>query len=131
VNKGIEQMEVGRPDEYDIMYNGFKIDIKTFNWPKPSEPDTWMLVPCSQFNSRKYAYYIACQRNSEETVRILGFISRSRLENDGVLITPDMPPFYKHPSIGLYHLSSLTLIKELHAVTLAARKEHGFEGGLT
>ena len=78
------------PDECDVIFKGWRMDVKTFNWiNKTQNPKSWLLVNLKQFEKRRYPYYIACQRIAHDKVRILGFISledvqKLPIENYGI-----------------------------------------------
>lgn len=64
------------PDKHDVVFKGWRMDVKTFDWlNRTQNPRSWLLVNLGQFRKRRYPYYIACQRIDYFKVRILGFIS--------------------------------------------------------
>lgn len=90
--KCFDGMRYDEPDIYDILYNGFGVDVKTHNIiGYTHDPYTWMVVNLGSFRTRHYPYYIACQKLSEEIIRILGFISCEKLSHVGV------PANYSYP----------------------------------
>jgi len=113
--KGLESVEYGKPDSYDILLtNGQKSEVKTFRWSEFKDaPDSWMLVPLSQFErpEREYPYYIACQLISLDVIYILGFICRSKLERVGVKVGLTVNDKYLKPNMAVKLLDDLTPIK--------------------
>jgi hypothetical protein len=106
--KGLESVKYGEPDVYDILYHGYKIDVKTCRFF--TEPDSWVAVPGHQFNNpkRRYPFYIACMRIKSNVIRILGFIDREHFEKVKV---DSYSPLYSRGTARVEHLDDLTPIK--------------------
>jgi hypothetical protein len=85
--EGVEQMRIGAPDEYDILYRGFRSEIKTFNihdyylkYGISREPDSLMAVNLIKFHERHDSFYIGCLMVKYNKIDMMGFTTREAME---------------------------------------------------
>lgn len=120
--EGVNQMREGVPDEYDIKFKGFKIDVKTFQWLRSDDPDTWMVVNWWKFHDphRSFPYYIGCMMRSDYIVQILGFMSHETLERVGVKVNYHKT---RDPDEALIGVKSITSFAHTHIKKLSETLE--------